>query len=137
MSTVAQYFWRANSQVPDSGLQHINLLNNSRYSQPSVSVGYISTYSNQSRIKNIFSKFPKTCIFNTNVPTFPSKWLFIICMHACMLSCFSCISVFVTPSTEAWPGFSVHGILLARILEWVALPSYRGSSWPKGQTHVL
>ena len=33
-------------------------------------------------------------------------------------------------------GFSVHRILQARILEWVALPSSRGSSWPRGQTHI-
>ena len=29
------------------------------------------------------------------------------------------------------PGSSVHGILQARILEWVAVPSSRGSSWPR------
>ena len=34
------------------------------------------------------------------------------------------------------PGFSVHGILQARILEWVAMPSSRGSSRPKDRTHV-
>ena len=34
------------------------------------------------------------------------------------------------------PGFSVHGILQARILEWVAVPSFRGSSRPRDQTHV-
>ena len=28
------------------------------------------------------------------------------------------------------PGFFVHGISQARILEWIALPSSRGSSWP-------
>ena len=28
------------------------------------------------------------------------------------------------------PGSPVHGILQARILEWVAMPSSRGSSWP-------
>ena len=28
------------------------------------------------------------------------------------------------------PGYSVHGILQARILEWVAMPSSRGSSDP-------
>ena len=33
------------------------------------------------------------------------------------------------------PGFSVHGILQARILEWVAMPSSRGSSWPRDWTH--
>ena len=34
------------------------------------------------------------------------------------------------------PGSSVHGILQARILEWVAMPSSRGSSQPRDQTHV-
>src|SRR5574337_107860 len=33
------------------------------------------------------------------------------------------------------PGSSVHGILQARILEWVALPSSRGSSQPRDHTH--
>ena len=35
------------------------------------------------------------------------------------------------------PGSSVHGILQARLLQWVALPSSRGSSQPKDQTHVF
>ena len=34
------------------------------------------------------------------------------------------------------PGSSVHGILQARILEWVALPSSRGSSQPRDGTRV-
>ena len=34
------------------------------------------------------------------------------------------------------PGSSVPGILQARILEWVAMPSSRGSSQPRDQTHV-
>ena len=34
------------------------------------------------------------------------------------------------------PASSVHGILQARILEWVAMPSSRGSSQPGDQTHV-
>ena len=34
------------------------------------------------------------------------------------------------------PGFSVHGILQARILEWVAIPSSRGSSQPRDPTQV-
>ena len=29
------------------------------------------------------------------------------------------------------PGFSVHGILQTKILEWVATPFSRGSSWPR------
>ena len=31
------------------------------------------------------------------------------------------------------PGSSVHGILQARILEWVSMSSSRGSSWPRDQ----
>ena len=33
-------------------------------------------------------------------------------------------------------GFSAHGILQARILEWVAMPSSRGSSQLRDQTRV-
>ena len=34
------------------------------------------------------------------------------------------------------PGSSVHGILQARILDWVAIPFSRGSSWPRDWTWV-
>ena len=34
------------------------------------------------------------------------------------------------------PGFSVHGIFQARILEWVAIPFSRGSSQPRDWTWV-
>ena len=34
------------------------------------------------------------------------------------------------------PGSFVHGISQARILEWVAIPFSRGSSWPRDQTQV-
>ena len=34
------------------------------------------------------------------------------------------------------PGSSVHGILQARTLEWVAISFSRGSSWPRNQTQV-
>ena len=34
------------------------------------------------------------------------------------------------------PNFSVHGILQARILEWVAISFSRGSSWPRDLTQV-
>ena len=36
-----------------------------------------------------------------------------------------------------WPDSSVHGISQARILEWVAISSSRGSSWPSNQTQVF
>ena len=34
------------------------------------------------------------------------------------------------------PGSSVHGILQARILEWVAISFSRGSSWPRDRTCI-
>ena len=34
------------------------------------------------------------------------------------------------------PGLSVHGILQARTLEWVATPFSRGHSHPKDQTQI-
>ena len=40
------------------------------------------------------------------------------------------------PMDYSQPGFYVHGILQARILERVAMSSSRGSSRPKGRTCV-
>ena len=34
------------------------------------------------------------------------------------------------------PGFSVHGILQARILEWAAISFFRESSQSRDQTHI-
>ena len=45
------------------------------------------------------------------------------------------VKVLVTLSCSL-PGSSVHGIPQARILEWVAMPSSRGLSWPRDQTWV-
>ena len=40
------------------------------------------------------------------------------------------------PVNCSLPGSSVHGILQARILEWVAMPASRVSSWLRDQTHI-
>ena len=40
------------------------------------------------------------------------------------------------PPGLSLPSSSVHGMLQARTLEWVAIPFYRGSSWPRHQTWV-
>ena len=40
------------------------------------------------------------------------------------------------PMDCSLPDSSVHGILQARILEWVAMPFSRGSSQPRNQTQV-
>ena len=41
------------------------------------------------------------------------------------------------PMDCSLPGSSVHGILQARILKWVAMPSSRGSFQPRDQTHIV
>ena len=40
------------------------------------------------------------------------------------------------PNDYSPPGSSVHGILQARMLDWVAIPFSRGSSWSRDQTRV-
>ena len=48
------------------------------------------------------------------------------CMHAKLLQSYP---TFCDPMDCNLLGSSVHGILQARILKWIAMPSYRGSSW--------
>ena len=52
----------------------------------------------------------------------------------CVLSCLGMSN----SATPRWgpPGSSVHGILQATILEWVAMPFSRGSSQPRERTQV-
>ena len=40
------------------------------------------------------------------------------------------------PLVCSLPGSSIHGILQARILEWVGIPFSRGSSWPRDPTWI-
>ena len=44
--------------------------------------------------------------------------------------------LFVTPQTGPWQAPVSMGILQKRILEWVAMSSSRGSSWPMDWTQV-
>ena len=68
----------------------------------------------------------------TRGPTRPALWFYA--------SSFQKVKVLVTLSCPALcdpmdcipPGSSVHGILQARILEWVAIPFLRGSSQLRG-----
>ena len=53
----------------------------------------------------------------------------------CVFSRFSHVWLFATLDCSP-PGSSFHGILQARILEWVAMPSSRGSSWPRDGNHI-
>ena len=65
-------------------------------------------------------------------------------MHVYVSHSVICMYVLVTqlcptlwdPMGCSSPGSSVYGILQARILEWVAIPFSRASSWPRNQTWV-
>ena len=59
-------------------------------------------------------------------------WLTSACKEKLLQSCLTLCS----PMDCSLPGSSVHGILQARILEWVAMPSSRGSFQPRDQTCI-
>ena len=75
-------------------------------------------------------------------------WGFAFPVHSLQIMCLSWFSLSVCPQSlrHVWlfatpmdynpPGSSVHGIPQARILEWVATSSSRGSFWPRDGTHV-
>ena len=56
-------------------------------------------------------------------------------IRARVLSSFSCAQL-CDPMDYSPSSSSVHGILQARIVEWVAMPSCRASSPPRDQTHI-
>ena len=70
-------------------------------------------------------------IYNYGKPVNPSD----VCVCVCVLVNQSC-PVLCHPVDCSPPGSSVHGILQARILEWVAIPLSRGSSQSRDQTWV-
>ena len=85
------------------------------------------------------------CIFLIYVcghESFILKLLFLIkdpsyiSFNACTLSHFNRVQLFCDPIDCSPAGSSVHGILQVRILEWVAMPSSRGSSWPRDETCI-
>ena len=63
-----------------------------------------------------------------------SLYLFTYMQCVCVCACVSClVQLWATlcicdPTDYSPPDFSVHGVLQARILEWVAIPFSRGTS---------
>ena len=62
-----------------------------------------------------------------------AKDILMVCV--CMLSRYSCVRL-CEPMDYSLPGSSIHGFLQPRILEWITMPSSRGSSQPRDRTHV-
>ena len=86
----------------------------------------------------IMKKWNKCCLFkkkkkNSKAIKTAIDWAsknraFATSLQSCLTLC--------DPMDCSPPGSSVHGILQARILEWVARPFSRGSSRPRDWTHV-
>ena len=55
-------------------------------------------------------------------------------MHACSVT--QSFSTLCDPMDCSLPGSSVHGIFRTRMLEWVAMPSSRGSCQPRNWNHI-
>ena len=69
-----------------------------------------------------------SCLPLSHIQTFLGGWVVRVCSDAelCPTLC--------DPMDHRWPGFSVHGVFQARILEWIAISSSRGSSPPRDRT---
>ena len=59
----------------------------------------------------------------------------LACQCVCAKSLHLCL-ILSDPVDHSPPGSSVRRILQAGILEWVAMPSSRGSSQPRNPTHI-
>ena len=68
-----------------------------------------------------------SALFLTTTCKYTSVW---------MLSSLQSRPTLCDPMDSSPPVSSVHGILQVRILEWAAMLSSRGSSWPRDWTHV-
>ena len=67
-------------------------------------------------------KFLTTCFFRQ--------------LKSLVVQALSCVQLFCDPIYYSLPGFSVHDISQARILEWVAISFSRVSSWPRDPPQV-
>ena len=70
-------------------------------------------------------------LFLEGPPSVAGVGVAVLCV--CVLVTQSCL-MFCDSMDGSPPGSSVHGILQARILEWVAIPFSRGSSQPRSPT---
>ena len=69
------------------------------------------------------------------VPVFEHKQpIFPACAVLCLVA--QCIRLFATPWILAHKAPLSMGILQAKILEWVAMPSSRWSSQPRDRIHI-
>jgi len=80
-----------------------------------------------------FKDFPCLSAF---IPFHKTLDITIAALNVLCCAMHSCAWLSVTPWTVAHQAPLSTGILQARILEWVAMPSSRRSPWPRDQTEV-
>ena len=100
---------------------HITTSVSSKTTSPQIQLLCISTITN----------FHLEIQFSVRILSCLVKQIFNCCILVIKLCATICDPMDYRP-----PGSSVHGVLLARILEWVAIYYSRGSSQPRDQTHV-
>ena len=75
-----------------------------------------------------------------SISLWPQKWQWVKCLGEqgamCVWVAQSCLTL-CKPMDDSPPGSSVHGILQAWILEWIAIPFSSGPSRPRDQTPVF
>ena len=72
----------------------------------------------------------------SNTPSHKISSIIVIEIKVCCAKLFQSCPTLCDPMDCSPPGSTIHAILQARILEWVAMPSSRGSSWPREQSCV-
>ena len=89
----------------------------------------------QPKINNFLKILKKSCLLSFWEFSLPPSqpWLR---SRVCLCMCAQLCPTLCNPLNCSPPGSSVHGIFQARILEWVAIASSRGSSLPWNQTQV-
>ena len=89
--------------------------------EPTTWLGKMIEVVNQIRKENIFTEHLLWGVWKF-------KKVEVLVAQSCQTPC--------SPMDSSLPGSSVHGILQARVLEWVTTPFPRGSSWPRNWTWV-
>ena len=113
-----------------------------KYSFGGVSLYILFLYQREPVCYNMWSNFRFFCVWLKKVYItcwLVFLWLYGVCVCVCV-----CVCVLVAQSCPTlWdlmdcgpPGSSVHGILQARTLQWVAISFSKGSSWPRDRTQV-
>ena len=86
-----------------------------------------------------------SCLFDCSFSSSINRYLYLficvdgsiylhVCVCACMLA--SVMSNSLQPYGLQPVRLPIHGIVQARLLEWVVMPFSRGSSQPTDQTHI-